>query len=430
MKVCKFGGSSVADSVQIEKVRDILLSDKEREIVVVSAPGKRYRSDEKITDLLYKTASLQEEGESIDETFNKIETRFLDIASSLSLDTLPIKNELDTIKKNILSGKGRAYAASRGEYLSALIISKYLGWNFLDPEGVIVIGDDNKIEDITYTLLSSRIKKGEKYVVPGFYGTSLSGEVETFSRGGSDITGAIVANAVDADIYENWTDVSGVYSSDPRVVETAHVIDELSYTLVRELSEVGASVFHEEAIAPCITKSIPINIRNTNSPLDNGTVIKKKTVKKGVVGVSAKGGLMLLSVHRLLLFKDPEMKEKLLSLLSSFSLKPIFTIYSTDTVSFYFDGKTKVDDERVKNHLKEDLNLDECILKRECALIGLVGNGLEETAEYVDALTVLKENSILPSLVSFSPMHTTFFIGIDDDKKTEALNLISKRIFG
>ncbi len=430
MKVCKFGGSSVADSAQIRKVRDILLSDKERSLVVVSAPGKRYKEDEKITDLLYRTAELKEENKDIDETFNKIEKRYLEIAENLALDTEPIKKELDTIKRNILSGKGRAYAASRGEYLSALIISRFLGWNFLDTEGVIVIGDDNKIEDITYTLLSSLIKEGERYVVPGFYGTSLTGGVLTFSRGGSDITGAIVAKAVSADVYENWTDVSGVYSSDPRVVENAHVIDEMSYTLVREFSEVGASVFHEEAIAPCIDKGIPINIRNTNSPLDDGTLIKKTSNKKGVIGVSAKGSLSLLTVHRLLLFKDPEIKNKMLEVLSSFSIKPLFTIYGTDTVSWYFDSKGSVDEERVKSHLKDEFKLDLCIYKKNSALIGLVGNNLEETLEYVDALSALKENSILPSLISFSPMHTTFFIGIDDDKKTEALNLISKRIFG
>ncbi len=430
MKVCKFGGSSVADSAQIRKVRDILLSDKERSVVVVSAPGKRYKEDEKITDLLYRTAELKEENKDIDETFNKIEKRYLEIAENLALDTEPIKKELDTIKRNILSGKGRAYAASRGEYLSALIISRFLGWNFLDTEGVIVIGDDNKIEDITYTLLSSLIKEGERYVIPGFYGTSLTGDVLTFSRGGSDITGAIVAKAVSADLYENWTDVSGVYSSDPRVVENAHVIDEMSYTLVREFSEVGASVFHEEAIAPCIDKGIPINIRNTNSPSDDGTLIKKTSNKKGVIGVSAKGPLALLTVHRLLLFKDPEIRNKMLDALSSFSIKPLFTIYGTDTVSWYFDDKTQFDEKKLKSHMKEEFWLDECMIKRNSALVGLVGNNLEETAEYVDALSVLKENGIVCSLISFSPRYTTFFIGVDDDKKKEALKLISQKIFG
>ncbi len=432
MKVCKFGGSSVASAEQIRKVEAILKSDNDRMIAVVSAPGKRNSNDEKITDLLYLSASLVEEGKCANEAFSKVSSRYISIAEELGLDVSSVRKELETIEKNINARKGRAYAASRGEYLSALIISKYLGWNFLDPEGVIVIGDDNRIEDITYTLLSSLIKKGEKYVIPGFYGTSLLGDITTFSRGGSDITGSIVACAVDADIYENWTDVSGVYSSDPRVVKNAHVIDELSYREVREFSEVGASVFHEEAIAPCIRKSIPINIRNTNSPDDRGTIIKKSVERKGVVGVSSRKNLSQLYCRKLMFFKESGMRHKILSLMHIYGIKPCYTLYGCDSVSWYFETKQgeNIDLEGMCSRIKEEFGLDEIGCRKGYAVIGLVGNGMEKTMEYVDALSVLKENGIHPSSVSFGGSYTTFLIGVEEERAKEALELISERIFG
>ncbi len=430
MKVCKFGGSSVASADQIRKVRAILESDNERKVVVVSAPGKRNSSDEKITDLLYKSAALVEEGKPIDEAFDKISSRYLEIAENLGLDVPSVGRELDTIKKNIISGKGRAYAASRGEYLSARLISEYLGWNFIDPEGVIVIGDDNRIEDITYTLLSSLIKEGEKYVIPGFYGTSFMGDVTTFSRGGSDITGAIAAAAVGADIYENWTDVSGVYSSDPRVVRNARVIDNLSYREVREFSEVGAGVFHEEAIAPCIEKEIPINIRNTNSPMDRGTIIKKTVDEKGVVGVSRRKGLGQIYCRKLMFFKESGMRHRILSLMHIYGIKPCYTLYGCDSISWYFDSKQadNIDLAAMCGRIKEEFGLDEIGCRKGYAVIGLVGNGMNETMEYVDALAVLRENGIHPSSVSFGGSYTTFLIGVEEERAGEALSLISERI--
>lgn len=431
MKVCKFGGSSVADAAQIKKVRDILLSDEERRFVVVSAPGKRNKDDEKITDLLYASADLAIEGKAIDGPFCKIRERFLSIVEELGLEKNQFERELDEIEKNIVRDKERAYAASRGEYLSARIIAQYLGWEFLDPESVIVIGEDNKIEDMTYTILSSRLKRDRNYVIPGFYGTSLSGKVTTFSRGGSDITGAIVAKAVKASLYENWTDVSGVYSSDPRKVKNARVIDELSYREVRDFSVVGASVFHEEAIAPCVEESIPINILNTNSPFDKGTLIKKETERKGVVGVSGKGGMAVLSLHKLLLSKDETIQERMLSYLKSRSIKPVFTIYGSDSVSWYFekDKKEALDEKALSAHLKSQFKLDEVEFKSNVALLGFVGTQLDETMEYTDSLSSLKENGIKVHSISFGGTNGLFLIAIDEEKMIDALNLVSERIF-
>ncbi len=432
MIVCKFGGSSVADSIQIKKVKAILDSNNKRSLVVVSAPGKRNSKDEKITDLLYKCASLTEEGLSFKSEFDKIRDRYFEIATSLGLETSSLSKALEEIRVNIENRRGSRYAASRGEYLSALLISEYLGFKFLDPEGVIIIGEDNKIEDITYTTLKEKIKKGEKYVIPGFYGTSLNGEITTFSRGGSDITGSIVAKAVKAEKYENWTDVSGVYSSDPRIVKNAHVIPVLSYREVREFSEVGASVFHEEAIAPCIDSSIPINIRNTNRPDDAGTMIQKTVKDKGVVGVSAKGGLTQIYVQKLMFFKESGRRHKILSLMHIYGIKPCYTLYGCDSISWYFDTKQaeKIDIDEMCSRIKEEFSLDEIKCKKGFAVIGLVGNKIEETMEYVDALSVLKENGIKPSSVSLGGSYTTFVIGIEEKRKDEALNLISERLYG
>lgn len=322
MKVCKFGGSSVADASQIKKVKAILDSDKERTIVVVSAPGKRFSGDDKVTDMLLSCAEMVQKGLSSKEKFEDVKNRYRDIAEGLGLGRDVIDEELQTVYKTIEGGSGRDYAASRGEHLNAKLIAKYLGWNYIETEECIVIGENNKIENESYSNLAFLIENGKKYVIPGFYGRSPSGDVRCFSRGGSDITGAIAARAVMADVYENWTDVSGVYSSDPRFVKSAHVIPALSYKMVRELSEVGASVFHEEAIAPVVEVNIPINIRNTNSPEDAGTIIGKEPEEKGVVGVSAKGGLSKIYVRKLMFFKESGIRHKILSLMHIYGIKP------------------------------------------------------------------------------------------------------------
>ncbi len=432
MKVCKFGGSSVASAAQIRKVRAILDSDEERTVAVVSAPGKRNSSDEKITDMLYRCASLVEEGKSCSEVFGKIAERYLETAEALEIGEDTIKDKLEEVRISIDGGKGAQYAASRGEYLSAYLIAEAFGWNFLDSEDVIIIGDDNRIEDITYTNLRAKIRKGEKYVIPGFYGTSLEGEITTFSRGGSDITGAIVASALEADVYENWTDVSGVYSSDPRKVKSTHVIDEMSYREVREFSEVGASVFHEEAIAPCIEREIPINIRNTNAPEDRGTVIMKSTAHRGVIGVSARGGLGRIYCRKLMFFKESGMRHRILSLMHIYGIKPCYTLYGCDSIAWYFEAKQaeKIDLDAMCSRIREEFGLDEIDCRKGCAVVGLVGNGIEESMEYVDALSVLRENGIHPLSVSLGGSWTTFVIGIEEKRKDEAVSLISDRIFG
>ena len=431
MKVCKFGGSSVADASQIKKVKAILDSDKERTIVVVSAPGKRFSGDEKVTDMLLSCAEMVQKGVSSKEKFEDVKNRYRDIAEGLGLGRDIIDEDLETVYKTIEGGAGRDYAASRGEHLNAKLIAKYLGWNYIETEECIVIGENNKIENESYSNLASLIENGKKYVIPGFYGRSPSGEVRCFSRGGSDITGAIAARAVMADVYENWTDVSGVYSSDPRFVKSAHVIPALSYKMVRELSEVGASVFHEEAIAPAVEVNIPINIRNTNSPEDAGTIIGKEPDEKGVVGVSAKGGLSKIYVRKLMFFKESGIRHKILSLMHIYGIKPCYTLYGCDSISWYFETKQieNIDVSEMCLRIKSEFALDEIELKKGFAVVGLVGKGVEETMEYVDALDELRKNKIEPSSVSLGGSYTTFVIGVPEERKLDAVNCISERLF-
>ena len=431
MKVCKFGGSSVADASQIKKVKAILDSDKERTIVVVSAPGKRFSGDEKVTDMLLSCAEMVQKGVSSKEKFEDVKNRYRDIAEGLGLGRDIIDEDLETVYKTIEGGAGRDYAASRGEHLNAKLIAKYLGWNYIETEECIVIGENNKIENESYSNLASLIENGKKYVIPGFYGRSPSGEVRCFSRGGSDITGAIAARAVMADVYENWTDVSGVYSSDPRFVKSAHVIPALSYKMVRELSEVGASVFHEEAIAPAVEVNFPITIRNTNCPEDAGTIIGKEPDEKGVVGVSAKGGLSKIYVRKLMFFKESGIRHKILSLMHIYGIKPCYTLYGCDSISWYFETKQieNIDVSEMCLRIKSEFALDEIELKKGFAVVGLVGKGVEETMEYVDALDELRKNKIEPSSVSLGGSYTTFVIGVPEERKLDAVNCISERLF-
>ncbi|MBQ8094386.1 MAG: aspartate kinase [Clostridia bacterium] len=273
IKVAKFGGSSLADAAQFRKVRDILLSDNDRCMVVPSAPGKRNFTDVKITDMLYACAKLASSGQSLDEHLGKIRARYEEIAQELEVefDFAPV---FDEIRKNIELGAGEAYAASRGEYLNGMLLAKYLGWAFLDAKDVIFFAGDGRLDaDKTQAVLSKALRDQRNMVIPGFYGSDATGSVRTFSRGGSDITGALVARAVNADVYENWTDVSGCMMADPRIVRNPEVIRSITYRELRELSYMGASVLHEDALFPVRIAGIPTNIRNTNNPDEPGTFI-------------------------------------------------------------------------------------------------------------------------------------------------------------
>ena len=271
--VTKFGGSSLSDASQFKKVKNIISADEDRKYVVPSAPGKRNKKDTKITDLLYLCHAHVETGISLDDVFKHVEDRYTEIVNELDL-SFDIKKHLAIVKKDLEDGASKDYAASRGEYLNGLILAEYLGYEFVDAKKVIVFDEDGALNsEKTDKALKEVLGKTPKAVIPGFYGADVNGNIVTFSRGGSDVTGALVAASVNADLYENWTDVSGFLMADPRIVENPKAIDNITYKELRELSYMGASVLHEDAIFPVRKAGIPINIKNTNRPEDKGTFI-------------------------------------------------------------------------------------------------------------------------------------------------------------
>ena len=273
IKVAKFGGTSLADTLQFKKVHDILINNEERKFVVVSAPGKRFKEDNKITDLLYLTHAHIKYSVPYDPVFSFIEERFLKIKDDLNL-SVDLKHEFEIIKDNLKNKCDEDYVVSRGEYLSAVLLADYLGCSFIDATDVIFFNYDGSVNtEKTNVKLKELTKNVKKAVIPGFYGSYPDGSIKTFSRGGSDITGAIVASAVNADMYENWTDVSGFLMADPRIVKNPKQIKKITYQELRELSYMGASVLHDEAVFPVREAGIPINIKNTNEPDNPGTII-------------------------------------------------------------------------------------------------------------------------------------------------------------
>ena len=301
VKVVKFGGSSLASAAQFAKVGDIIRADETRRYVVPSAPGKRNAKDTKVTDMLYSCYALAEAEEDFKGALKKIKERYNSIINGLNL-TLSLEDEFRIIAEKFEDKAGEDYAASRGEYLNGIIMANYLGYEFIDAAEVIFFDENGNFDDYkTDKVMAERLSHVEKAVIPGFYGSDIDGNVKTFSRGGSDITGSIVSKAVHASVYENWTDVSGCLVADPRIVENAQPIRVITYRELRELSYMGASVLHEDAIFPVRKAGIPINIKNTNAPEEPGTMIVESTCQKAdytITGIAGKKGFVAVNIDK------------------------------------------------------------------------------------------------------------------------------------
>lgn len=322
--VTKFGGSSLASDEQFRKVRSILELEPTRRYLVPSAPGKRFDGDEKVTDLLYLCHTLASEGKPITDPFAKIRDRYLSIARGLHLKAA-IEEELDQVEEGIQSGKGRDWCASRGEYLCGLLIADYLGWRFVDAADGIVFHDDGRLDDArTQEKLATLLADGVSSVVPGFYGAKENGEVCTFSRGGSDITGALVSRAVGADVYENWTDVSGFLMADPRIINGPAEISSITYKELRELSHMGASVLHEDAMFPVHRAGIPTNIRNTNKPYHPGTMISLNAPQEisvpTITGIAGHKGYTVINIEKNMMNSEVGFGRKVLQILEDYGI--------------------------------------------------------------------------------------------------------------
>jgi aspartate kinase len=432
MIVCKFGGSSVASADQIKKVKSIIEADARRTVVVVSAPGKRMKGDAKVTDLLYKCNEAVQMGMSSREVFGQIADRYLSILTELKMDITSFQGIMENIRQKIDAGYGAEYAASRGEHLNARLIAKYLGWEFLDTENVVIIKADGTIDPVTYQNIQTVMDPKKKYIIPGFYGSDSEGRVRTFSRGGSDITGSIFARACQAEVYENWTDVSGVFSIDPRIVPDAHVVSTMTYREVRELAGVGAGVFHEEAIAPVYDSSIPINVKNTNAPSDSGTMIVPTRDGDDIVGVSAKGGFSRLSVRKLMLFKKSGIRHGLLTLMQVFGVRPSFSLFGIDSVVWFFDSKLASESilKTMCARLKSEFSLDEVTVDHGYAILGVVGQGSPDHPEVVSRVCdALKAAGVRVAFVNYGSSEESTLFGISEDAIQKAQEIAYRAIF-
>ncbi len=425
--VCKFGGSSVADADQIKKIGSIIRSDTNRRFIVVSAPGKRHKDDQKITDLLYLCHELAAQGLDISEPFHIVRERYLEIACGLK-NSLDMQALLKKVEQRIISGASMDYVASRGEHLCALLLADYLGAAFIDAAEVIKFLNNSRVDDITYTLLKERLGEEGLYVIPGFYGSTEKNEIRTFSRGGSDITGAIVAKAVSAKVYENWTDVSGFLMSDPRIVSNPKPMREVTYREIRELAYMGANVFHEEAIFPVHGLNIPINIRNTNSPDDPGTMIVDKRDTGGgiVVGIVGKTNFSLIFIEKLLMNRELGFGRRLFEILESHGISFEHAPSGIDTMSVIVrDDQLKGKKRVLIEDLKKILNADRVEIENGFALITTVGEGMAYRPGIAARLfTALAEVNVNIRIIDQGSSEINIIVGVEAKDYERALNAI------
>ena len=433
IKVVKFGGSSLADAGQIIKVCNIIRADKERRYVVPSAPGKRFDGDEKITDLLYRLQSLAASGEDAEPVYKKISDRFEGIINDLGMDyALP----LEKVKNDILNGASPDYAASRGEYLNGLILAEYLGYEFVDAAEIICFDENgNFLAEETNAKTAERLKNIANAVIPGFYGSYPDGRVKTFSRGGSDITGSIVARAVGADLYENWTDVSGFMVADPRIVKEPKCIRLISYTELRELSYMGASVLHEDAIFPVSKAKIPINIKNTNDPENKGTMIvaeKERSESFDVVtGIAGRKGFTVITISKSMMNAEIGLARKMLSALEKYNISFEHMPTGIDTICVVIaDSQLNGNRENVINEIINTCKPDTITVLENMALIATVGHGMVSMPGTAARLfTALANAKINIRMIDQGSSELNIIIGVNCDDFNEAIKAIYKEFF-
>ena len=382
-KVVKFGGSSLASAEQFKKVGDIIRSDESRRYVVPSAPGKRFDGDIKVTDMLYECYRAAEKGEKVAGKIKKIQARYQEIIDGLGLD-LKLDEQFAEIEKNFIAQAGSDYAASRGEFLNGKIMAAYLGFEFIDAAEVVRFDENGDFQsEITNEIMSARLEKAKNAVIPGFYGATEEGRVVTFSRGGSDITGSLVARAVNADLYENWTDVSGFLIADPRIVKGSKSIETITYKELRELSYMGASVLHEDAIFPVRRAGIPINIRNTNAPADKGTLIVEATCyqpKYTITGIAGTDGFAAITIEKAMMNSEVGFCRKVLQVFEDNGVSIEHMPSGIDTMTiFVHKDKFEEKEQQILAGIHKAVDPDHIELESDLALIAIVGRGMKST---------------------------------------------------
>ena len=430
IKVVKFGGSSLADAEHFRQVAKIIKADPSRKYVIPSAPGKRFSEDTKVTDMLYTCYEMVRRYENIDEMFDKIAERYNSIIADLGMN-FDISGALEYVKNAMLHHSGRDFAASRGEYLNGLILAKYLGFDFIDAENVIFFREDGTFDqEKTNSVMREELMKHKYAVIPGFYGITPNGTIKTFSRGGSDITGSIVARAADADLYENWTDVSGFMMADPRIIKDPCVIETITYRELRELSYMGASVLHDEAIFPVRYASIPINIKNTNRPEDRGTMIVPSTndydIKHVITGVSGLRGFSAITIEKDRMNSEVGFIRRVLEVFEENNVSIEHVPSGIDTISVVLE--TKVLDsvrERLLTRIQRSAKPDSISVEDGLALIAVVGRGMVKakgtSARVFDAIS---EAGVNIKMIDQGSSELNIIVGVEERDFEKALAAI------
>lgn len=431
-KVVKFGGSSLADAGQFKKVADIIFADRSRRFVVPSAPGKRFKDDTKVTDMLYKCYDLASKCDTgFDSAFEAIKERYNGIINDLKIE-LSLEQEFSTIKQNFIGKAGRDYAASRGEYLNGIILAKYLGFEFIDPAEYIFF-NDNGIFDLERTdkALGAKLAVMQNAVIPGFYGSMPNDTIKTFSRGGSDITGSIVARAGKAELYENWTDVSGFLVADPRVIDDPEVITKITYKELRELSYMGATVLHEDAIFPVSTAGIPINIKNTNEPEAAGTMIVAEVAENDVgkytiTGIAGKKGFAAINVEKDMMNSELGFGRKFLQALEDNNVLFEHLPTGIDTMTAIVDeNQLNGKEEIITQEIEKACHPDKIEIEKNIALIAIVGRGMIKTRGTAGRVfSALAHAHINVKMIDQGSSELNIIVGVNCDDFEAALKSI------
>jgi aspartate kinase len=424
--VCKFGGTSVADAGQIRKAAAILDADPRRRVIVPSAPGKRDGGDQKITDLLYLCHEMARQELDFGQPFERIADRYRAIAGDLGVSG--IDDELDAVRRAITDGASRDFVASRGEYLNGRIFAAFLDATFVDPMEAILIADDGRLRPESYDRLAPLLRGGGRVVVPGFYGADARGRVRTFSRGGSDLSGAIVARAVEAAIYENWTDVPGFLMADPRIVPDAQPIREVTYRELRELAYMGASVLHDEAIFPVRERRIPIHIRDTNAPDDPGTriVAERDASHSTVIGIAGRKGFTAITLEKALMNKERGFGRKFLEVIEEHGISFEHLPTGIDSMSVVIREDELGDKaEAVIEDVRRVLEPDRVDVIPELALLAVVGEGMAyRSGVAARVFSALGAAAVNVRLIAQGSSEISIFIGVANDTYEAAVHAL------
>lgn len=429
-KVVKFGGSSLADAKQFQKVADIILEDPARRFVVASAPGKRFVEDVKVTDMLYNCYELASEGENFDQQFQSIKDRYNGIIEELGMDDFSLDEDFETIKGAFSHMAGRDYAASRGEYLNSKVLAKYLGFDFIDAAKYIFFDERGNFDwDKTSEKLAPKLAKTEYAVIPGFYGSMPNGTIKTFSRGGSDVTGSIVARAAEAKIYENWTDVSGFLICDPRIINNPVPINTITYAELRELAYMGATVLHEDAIFPVRAAGIPVNIKNTNCPKDRGTMIVSETAEPCehiITGIAGKKGMSVINIEKDKMNSEVGFGRNVLRALEKSNISFEHMPSGVDTMSVIIQTDALAGKETaILDEIRSRVHPDQLFIETDLALIAVVGRGMKSARGTAAILfTALAEARVNIKMIDQGSSELNIIIGVAEEDFEVAMRAI------